>query len=231
MRYIPGALGGSFRGKLGGVVGSRNYSVDFLRRLNVPHDPTSYLQTTKRWTFYNLTKKWKTVKASHGTQWATLASQIPFTNSLSQTYYLDAFQMFCFCNLNLLQNSYAFISAPGDISHNNFPDLAGSSVSIITTPGSEDITLHLPAVPTAPQAVIVMATCSVSAGISKPTNFKWIYTANHTFTNGGTIMIPYEAIYGAMPKTSDTVWFQLYYIDTTYGFKGLKTKFYAIAVA
>ena len=107
MKYIAGALGGNFRGKLGTVVGSKNYSTDFLRKLNVPRDPKTALQLSKRSNFYTIAKKWQLVTAPNLILWKALADAIPFTNSLSQTYYLTPFQMFSFCNLNMLQNGYS----------------------------------------------------------------------------------------------------------------------------
>src|SRR5271157_4006069 len=158
MKYIPGGLGSDFRGKLGGIVGSRNYSINFFRKLNVPRDPKTALQMSKRSNFYAMAKAWSTVSAPNIILWKELAAAIPFSNSLRQTYYLTDFQMFSFCNLNMMQNGYQINTTPGNITSNNFPSLFGSSVNIITTPGAIDIQLNLPAVPIAPKVVIVMAT-------------------------------------------------------------------------
>ena len=158
MKYIAGGLGSNFRGKLGSIVGSKNYSIDFLRKLNVPRDPKTALQLSKRSNFYTIAKAWQLVTAPNLILWKNLADAIPFTNSLSQTYYLTAFQMFSFCNLNMMQNGYVLNLTPGPLINNNFPSLTGTNVSIITTPGAIDIQLNLPAIPAGVMSIIVMAT-------------------------------------------------------------------------
>ena len=69
MKYIAGGLGSDFRGKLGSIVGSRNYSDNFLRKLNVPRDPKTALQLSKRSNFYKIAKAWQLVTAPNLILW------------------------------------------------------------------------------------------------------------------------------------------------------------------
>jgi hypothetical protein len=110
-------------------------------------------------------------------------------------------------------------------------DLNCSSVAINTTPGTEDITLTLPAALYTSTMGIVYATPVLKSSCQP--NWKQlraIMTIDNTFVTPGSIKTQYLAKFATMPATGDLVGFCVRPVNTTSGMANSKVYLTAVGV-
>ena len=230
MKYIPSGITNDNRGKLGGVCFSKNGQANYARMLTIPVDRKSINQFSQRALHANLARRWRSVDPSYQIGWKNLALQFPRLNSLHQTYYLSAIQMYMYCNRNLQSLKRPFIDIAPNITQNIFQDILGLSFSIILTPGSEDISMAFTQGIDSNTWLVIQSTGPISNGISSPTNYKTLRFCDDSFITGSSIKSSYMAVFGSMPYAGDLVYFKVWQIKKDSGFAGSKIKTFSRGV-
>lgn len=118
---FTGLIASTVSGSLGGVTGSRNRGGQYLRRRSIPTNPNSTLQATRRASLANAVASWTAILTdSQREAWKTWAQNVPFVDSLGQTYYLTGQQAYIRSALRLAPTGAGFVN-PGPTVFNNGP--------------------------------------------------------------------------------------------------------------
>lgn len=101
---IPGSMAQEARGKVGGIVFSRNKGGQYVKGFAAPTNPNTSLQSAVRSTFASLTNTWWDVLTEpERTSWEDLAAANPIQNRLGQSITLSGLNMYIrFNQLRLL---------------------------------------------------------------------------------------------------------------------------------
>lgn len=95
MKYAPSGLGvGQLSGSAGSTTASRNRYGNYLRNRTIPVNPNSVSQQGVRGIFGGLAQTWRTLTQSQRDSWSNLASNVPRTDSLGQSYVLSGIALF-----------------------------------------------------------------------------------------------------------------------------------------
>lgn len=228
MAKYTGLLTSDMRGKIGGVSFSKNGSGNFIRRTNVPSDKKTPIQTNYRSDFHYLASCYRGLDSRSMQEWISTALQVPFVDSLGKTYYLSGFNFFMYINQALVANGFSMISTAPSIYYNNVESLTGVKFSITTTPGNEDITFKCDNALAVGFTYIIQSTGVVSNGINYPKNFKKIISLVGPFPSAVSIKSGFINVFGSMPSTGASVWFRVWVIVDTMGWRNSKVIFQAI---
>jgi hypothetical protein len=197
------------RGKLAGSVFRRGRYGNFIRTLTSPINTSTPLQVAVRSLFSKVITGWYNLTNDQRDAWNRRAGMAPKLVSFGETSTYNGRALFIHLNRNLQEISEALIANPPELAPvETFDDF---EVSIVTTPGSEDITLTiLPAI-NADTKVIVQATPALTPGITyvNPNWYRKIAVLDNTFVSGGSIMTEYLSIFKEMPKTGERVGFRM----------------------
>ena len=223
MAKYTSSMFNDFRGKIGGVVGSKNGSGNFARKSNIPIDHFTSIQSTKRVLLAYLAQLWKTVGIYEIVAWNQYAALFPRTDKLGKTYFLSGFQFFMYCNLALANQNIAPITIAPVPSVDPLPNMIDVTIDINATPGLEDIKVNTPTAIPIGYLLILEATGIVSSGCSYPKGFKYFTSLDSTFISGGSVNTQYLAKFRHQPGVDNLVWFRWSILDTAGGFHGSKT--------
>lgn len=229
MKYTS-SLVNDARGKLGGIVGSKNTSGNFLRRSNVPCDPKTPIQTRTRYLMAMIAQQWRSNARISYSSWKALAIQLPRVNKLGKPYTMSAFQCFMFLNLGLVNQGLAMVLIPPDIALNQFPNILSAYFNIVCTPGNEDIKFNVSAVLPSNCIWILESTGPVSPGVSYPKNFKYFGSLPNSFITGDSVLNLYIAKFGNIPLTGQLVYFRVRVMNAVAGFVSTNVQSYAIGI-
>src|SRR5512144_362897 len=110
---LPGAPGGEARGKVGGVVFSRNSYGAYVRERVNPVNPNSDRQISQRLIMKNLSQRWANdLGQSQRDSWNEFAAQITVKNSLGLDIHLSGFNHYIRQNSVLQQALVAIVDDP-----------------------------------------------------------------------------------------------------------------------
>jgi hypothetical protein len=206
----------------GGATFSKNHYGNFSRKKVKGINRNSPAQAVVRANFSTNIKAWKDLSRLNIDSWNLLAPQIPIRGKLARTIYYTGEVLYNSLNRYLSSVGQPSIESAPNINANNVASMVGSSVVVNTTPGTEDITITLSAVPATGFFVTVWASGIVSNGISYMKKYKMIGVLDSTFASPGSIKAMYLSVFDQMPATGETVWFQLQQVDGATGFHSLK---------
>jgi hypothetical protein len=97
MKFTPSMMGAA-SGKLGGVVASRNKGGQYFRRNSMPTNPQTEKQTANRTNFGAWVVQWQSESETDRQSWEDWAQNVPFVDSLGQTYKLSGQQAYLRAN-------------------------------------------------------------------------------------------------------------------------------------
>jgi hypothetical protein len=222
MKYINSIYTPDMSGRQGGAVFSRNKYGAYIKMFKPPSNPRTPYQQAIRAFFASAARTWATLTDAQRTAWNDIAATFPFVKG-GVTFFLSGFSFFVKLNRNLQDIAQPFYE---DISRSTLvtpPDMSGSTVDIVTTPGLEDIKLNIPAALDANTMAIVYATPVIKS--SRQPDWKKlrvIKTIDHTFISGGSIKVAYIAKFGAMPATGEKAAFAVMPVDIACGLTNSK---------
>jgi hypothetical protein len=228
MAKYTGLLTSDMRGKIGGIAWSKNKSGNFARRTNVPSDPKSSRQMHGRLSMAFVAQNWRGISRADMTTWNHLATLYPRVDKLGKTFYLSGFSLFMLLNLNLIFQNRPIITTAPDISTNNVDPLAGVSVDIITTPGTEDMKLNYSGLMGIGELGILECTGVLSKGVSNPKSYKKILGFSNSFVSESSIKSAYLSTFGVFPSTGQIVWFRISTMSYSYGWPSVRQTFFSI---
>lgn len=127
---FTGVIASTVSGSIGGVTGSRNRGGQYLRRRSIPTNPNSALQAERRASMSNAVAAWTAVLTdSQRSAWNVWAANVPFVDSLGQTFYLTGQQAYIRSALRRSPSGQPFIN-PGPTVFNHGP--APVSIGLFT---------------------------------------------------------------------------------------------------
>jgi hypothetical protein len=153
--------------------------------------------------------------------WNSQSGIIQFVN-MGESYTLSGFALFTKCNSNLQIVNQPIVEEMQSIL---YPSPVGAfSAAIVTTPGSEDMTLTIGNPIAAGERAIIMASPrNLQPGRKIPdTAMRVIAILDNTFVSGGSIMTEYLAKFGTMPATGQQAKFSIKKVATASGYEGLE---------
>lgn len=99
-KILPGPNSGEIRGKMGGVVYSRNRYGLYVRTKSSPVNPQSARQNAIRAAFTQISQRWRdTLTAAERAAWSDYAQETPFVDSLGNTQVLAGNAMYARFNV------------------------------------------------------------------------------------------------------------------------------------
>ncbi len=176
MAKYKGILSSDARGKLNGVVFSRNTFGTYIRALASPVQPRTTYQQEVRSALATIAKQWRDLSQTQRDGWNALASQVPpRTDSLGNAYQLTGFQLFCELNFN------------GYLTTGAIPSITNPPAQPVNVPSPQTVTVAATGGPTPSLTVawtggstnfdaMIFATATLSTGIRfiKPSDFRLI---------------------------------------------------------
>lgn len=111
-KILFGNMVADARGKLGGIVYSRNAAGAYARQKVSPVQPRSPAQLGQRSDLMDVSKLWGTLTQSQRTAWAGFAQTHKFVDVFGLAKKYSGQQMYMHCNLGLLSNNLALINDP-----------------------------------------------------------------------------------------------------------------------
>ena len=228
MKYVNSIYTPDQTGRLGGVVFGKNKYGVFLKMFKSPSNPRSTSQQDTRAYFAAASRAWAALTDAQRTNWNNFAGTQEYVKK-GVSYTLTGFSYFVKLNRYLQDIGSPFYQ---DISRSTLitpADMSGSTVDVITTPGTEDIKLYIPATLDANTKGLVFATPGLKA--SRQINWKQlrvIGTIDSTFISGGSIKTQYLAKFGILPGTGDKLGFAVIPVDVTSGLTNSKVYISAV---
>ena len=222
MKFINSIFTPDLSGRQGGSVFSKNKYGGYIKQFTAPSNPRTAYQQNVRAFFAACSREWANLTDAQRNNWDSLAATTQIVKK-GVSYSLTGFNYFVKLNRNLQDIAEPFYQ---DISRATLitpADLSGSTVSVITTPGSEEIMLFIPATLDADTKAIVYATPQLKS--SRKTNWnqlRAIGTIDGTFTSGGSIKTMYLAKFGLLPGTGDKLGFAVMPVNSTSGLTNTK---------
>ena len=227
MKVKYGQIIAEGRGKLGGLVGSRNTYGAYFRTKVTPTNPGTAAQIQSRQYMTNASQAWKGLTEAQRLLWNSTSLNYSRTDIFGDQANLTGFNLFMRLNKNLLEIGEAQITnAPQPV------EVDGqTSISVVadTTAGTMNITFA-PAI-TADSKVLLFATPALSAG----KNFVKSELRKVKIMDVGDVS-PFDAAadyivkYGALPPVGSKIFVAMKAIDKATGNPGSYLKASDIAV-
>lgn len=190
-------------GSVAGTTYSRNKNGSYIRNKSVPVNRNTQAQQAARALFSAVSSSWKTLTPSQRETWEANIMSYPYVDSLGQTKYYTASQLYKSINSSLAQVGLPTIAncqtplslqsvvGPEIIAQCGLtPNLTIDALAFSGTPGTE--------VPTGFN-VLIYATAMKSAGFSSPKNsdYRFIGAFQEGFDLAGTNLgSAYSAVFG-----------------------------------
>ena len=209
-------------GRQSNIIFGRNKYGYFVKLFKPSVNPRTVSQQEVRAFMKTAAKAWATLTDAQRIAYNNISATIEYVKK-GQTYTLPGFNFFMKLNRNLQDIGEPFCEDISEDSLVSPPTMIGSSVDIVTTPGTEDIKLFIPAALDAKTKGIVSATPPLKS--SCKTNWmrlRAIMTIDGTFVNGGSIKTQYLAKFGTLPNTGNKVGFAVMPVDIGCGMENSK---------
>lgn len=219
MAKYKGIVWSDARGKVNGLVYSRNTFGVYVRNLASPVQPRTPAQENIRAALQNLARGWRELSNSQRAGWNELATQVSLTDTLGNTYHPTGEQLYCGLNLNLTLIGQSTIqnAPPAPVT------IPTPSNVVVTATGGGTPALSVGWSNGSVDAhALVAATSTLSAGRSfiRPSEFRVI---GHISGDGTTtsILTEWQAKYGAPPNpAAGKVAVRVKLVDPGSGFAG-----------
>jgi hypothetical protein len=192
-------------GRLGATVFSRNKAGLYEKVFVKPSNPKSLSQMVRRASLAELTQAWGNLTDAERGTWANETS--------------SGFQLYVQLNSNLQVIGEPTIDNNPIVSHPS--SVIGFEAAIVTTPGSEDVTITIPTAIGANEKMLVFASePNKKPGRKIPYKaLRLIAVLDNTFVSGGTVKTAYVNKFGAMPATGQKALFAGQKVVKTNGYK------------
>lgn len=220
MAKYKGIVWSDARGKVNGLVYSRNTYGVYVRGLASPVQPQTPAQQSIRAYLQNLTRGWRDLTQAQREAWNALAAQVTLTDTLGNTYNPSGEQLYTGLNMNLILIGNTPIQtpppAPVDVP-------TPSQVTITATGGGSPVLAVTWAGGNANFNALIYATSTLSEGRNfiRPSEFRLITTAGGAGTPALTILSAWQAKYGPAPNPADgKVAVRVKLVDPDTGFAG-----------
>jgi len=140
MKFLP-SLTGTMSGSMGGCTASHNRAGMYFRNRVVPTNPNTTRQQNVRAYFTAAVNAWaSTLTAAERADWETWAANVPFLDTLGQTFFLTGQQAFIRANVVGYQlGRSTLVAAPIDF--NNGQPIAAIAPATAATPGQIGVIL------------------------------------------------------------------------------------------
>lgn len=215
------------RGKMGGMVFSRNHAGAYMRTKITPLNPQSIPQTIVRTLLTTLAQTWRGLTVSERLAWNITASTWVHTNIFGDNVPLSGFGLYCRLNRNLQTLGESLISvAPV---HSAIVGVDSTSIVADTTLGTLFLT-YAPVIP-ADQHLAIYATKPVSAGVTfVKSEYRFIAAFLTASASPYDLISFYTDVFGALPAIGEKVFVKAKPIMTATGQDGVAMAAQDIAV-
>lgn len=206
------------RGKIAGMVFSRNTAGAYIRQKVSPVQPRTVQQLAVRSTFSTISQSWRGLTALQRAVWIENAPNVQYTNRFGDNMPLTGFGLFTRLNNNLVAATTATITDwPGQ------PDVQGYNpltITANTTAGT--LVVDFTAATPATQKVIIYATPGISPGKTfVKSEYRQIGSKTDSFLTGTDIAAEYIAVFGALPLVGEKVFVKFRPVHVASGFDGV----------
>lgn len=233
MKFTPGIAVGAMSGSKGGTTASHNRNGQYFRNRSIPVNPNTPAQTEVRNRISSLSSAWRSLSQAQRDQWSAVASTIPRTDSLGQTYTQTGLQFFTGYNSTRLLLGLTTVTDPVPVDTSPNIIQAPLSLEVSDTPGDRLAVITFGGtVGTSTEKILVYATPPISAGINfvGPSQFKFIASTAANVTSL-SIVTTYAAVFG--PLVAALVGQKIFVKCVPYsenGYPGSEVRGYGIAV-
>jgi len=216
------------RGKIGGMVFSRNSYGSYIRQKVTPVNPSSARQSIVRTYLTQLAQDWRDLTAPQKLQWNTQAVAFAKTDIFGDKQTPSGFNLYMSLNLNILNVNGVVISTP-PVLEDAF-NFTAFSAAISAGGGSIDLT-YAAAIP-ATVSVEVFATAPMSAGKSfVKSEYRKIDVILTADASPFDIAAEYIVKFGSVGLAGQKVFFKMVPIVTLTGLRGMGIECSAIVAA
>lgn len=215
------------RGKMGGMVFSKNHSGAYMRTKVSPINPKTVAQQAVRTLMTTLAQSWRGLTVNQRLSWSIGASTWTHSNIFGDNVPLSGFGLYCRLNRNLQTANLTII---GDLPvHSAVIGIDSSSLVADTTLGTLNLTFD-PVIPVT-QRLFIYATKPVSAGINfVKSEYRLIATPGDTAMSPFDAAVAYIAVFGALPAVGEKVFVKAKPIIIATGQDGVALEAVDIAV-
>lgn len=216
------------RGKIAGMVFSRNTYGSYIRQKVTPVNPSSAAQTTIRTYLTQLAQDWRDLTAAQKLQWNTQAVAYAKTNIFGDKQAPTGFNLYMGLNLNILNIGGAVISTPPILEDAfNFTSLS----AVVSAGGGTSTLTFADAIP-ATVSVELFATCPMSAGKAfVKSEYRKIDTLTNADVSPYDCAAAYIAKFGSVGLQGQKVFFKLVPIVTLSGIRGMGIETSCVIIA
>ena len=220
MAKYKGIVWSDARGKVNGLVYSRNTFGVYVRNLASPTQPRTPAQLNIRAIVQNLSRQWRDLTPAQRDGWNALAAQVTLTDSLGNSYHPTGQQLFVGLNTNLSLIGTSTITNPPaapvlvNTPTNVYVTATGGTTPVLTV-GWDGGDANLDA--------IIYATSTISAGrkFIRPSEFRIVSNAGGAGAPATSILSPWQQKYGPAPNpAAGKVAVGVKLIDSNTGFAG-----------
>lgn len=207
------------RGSVNGLTYSRNGNSAYVRSKATPVNPRTPGQTAARDSLNYVSTAWRGLTAAQRAAWNSLASTVPYTNSIGNVSYYSGFQLFMKNNLTLLGVGATIITDA--VSAPSFPSVELSTFSMDASTGVVTFSTTFPGGSASGFNLVVDATAPYSGGKSFVAKNQYGFLTGFGDPDDGAKVITteYAAKYGAITsKAGMAASVRVRFVDFTSGF-------------
>jgi len=216
------------RGKIAGMVFSRNAYGSYIRQKVTPVNPSSAAQSVVRTYLTQLAQDWRDLTAPQKLQWNTQSVAFAKTDIFGDKQTPSGFNLYMSLNMNILNVNGAVISSPPVLEDAfNFTSLS----AVISVGGGTSTLTYAAAIP-ATVSVLVYATAPMSAGKSfVKSEYRKIDVILTADASPFDIAAEYTAKFGSVGALGQKVFFKLVPVVTLTGLRGMGIETSTVVVA
>jgi len=224
MKVLYGQIISEARGKLGGLVASKNTYGNYMRNKVTPANPQTSEQVIARNRLSTISSAWSSLTDEQRQAWNGFASQVSRLNIFGNNVPLTGFNMFQKLNNIVLLCGGSIMQ---DIPSMDKPD----SLTSLSINGIDTDTLSIAFAPTpipANNKLVVFATPPLSAGVNfVDSEFRLIKVVNPAAVSPLTLSTEYLSKFGTIPS-GKRVFVSAYLANSETGFTSLELQASAI---
>lgn len=220
MAKYKGIVWSDARGKVNGLVYSRNTYGVYVRGLSSPVQPQTLAQMLVRAHLQNLTRAWRDLTQAQRDAWNALAAQVTLTDTLGNTYNPSGEQLYTGLNMNLILIGEPTIQTPPPAPV-EVP--TPSQVTVTATGGGTPALTVAWAGGDANTSALIYATSTLSEGRNfiRPSEFRRIAIGSGAGSPALNILTAWQNKYGPAPNPADgKVAVRVKLVDPNTGFAG-----------
>lgn len=213
------------RGKVGGVIYSKNKGGSYAKNYTKPANPKTPKQVAQRNIFAYVSSNWRMLTDGQRNSWNSAASQVPVSNKVGEKIHLTGAQYFNKQNIDLFVSGSATLAT----SPQQLVDIVGAVVTnaaatiaagVVSGVALSTILVDGTAVVPAGHKAIIYSTSVLSDGVTRPQPYMYgeidVLEASDSLANVA-VLPQFEAIYGGDMPPNSNVWFAIELFNTVTG--------------